>query len=104
MLYELAKDIMATPAMSAPAESFFSILIDAITKKRNRLFPATTKMLAVVKDMVRKIGPGDEESGVESDDDNVGDDVELNDMISKEIDDVSGDQMEVDIAEATEIN
>ena len=61
-------------------------------------------MLAVVKDMVRKIGPGDEELGVESDDDNAGDDVELNDMILKEIDDVSGDQMEVDIAEATEIN
>ncbi|KAM9898183.1 hypothetical protein OXX79_006450 [Metschnikowia pulcherrima] len=95
---------MAIPAMSAPAESFFSILGDVITKKRNRLFPATTKMLAVVKDMVRKIRPGDEESGVESDDDNAGDDVELNDMISQEIDDVSGDQMEVDVAEAIEIN
>ncbi|KAF8002217.1 hypothetical protein HF325_003182 [Metschnikowia pulcherrima] len=55
-------------------------------------------MLAVVKGMVRKIEPGDKELGVESDDDNAGDDVELNDMILKEIDDVSGDQMEVDIA------
>ncbi|GEQ72499.1 hypothetical protein JCM33374_g6186 [Metschnikowia sp. JCM 33374] len=51
ILYQLAKDILAIPAASAPTEAFVSALGD-MTRKQTRVLPATTKMLAVVKDMV----------------------------------------------------
>lgn len=66
--------------------------------------PATTKMSAVVKDMIRKIGPGDKKIGVESDDYNAEDDVELIDMALEEIDEVSGHPMKIDVVGAIEID
>lgn len=96
ILFQVAKDILAIPAMSAPAESLFSILGDIVTKKRNKLYPATTKMLAVVKDMVKKIGPDDIELGVDSDDESFVDDAELCSQITQEMNESDDVEMEVD--------
>ncbi|KAM9939711.1 hypothetical protein OXX80_000791 [Metschnikowia pulcherrima] len=82
--------------MSAPAESLFSILGDILTKKRNKSGPATTKMLAVVKDMVEKIRPHDIESGVDSDDESFVDDADLCSQITHEMIESDDVEMEVD--------
>lgn len=95
ILYQLAKDIMATPALSVPS-SFFSKLGDIITNKRNKFYPGTIKMLAIVKQKVSRIKPGDVELDVESDDDEkLEDDAELKSQVLREIDDNSDDEMEV---------
>ncbi|KAM9909122.1 hypothetical protein OXX69_005733 [Metschnikowia pulcherrima] len=82
--------------MSAPAESLLSILGDIVTKKRKKLDPATTKMLAVVKDMTKKIRPDDIESGVDSDDEYFVDDAELCSQITQEMNESDDVEMEVD--------
>ncbi|KAF8003602.1 hypothetical protein HF325_001050 [Metschnikowia pulcherrima] len=97
ILFQVAKDILAIPAMSAPAESLFSILGDIVTKKRNKLYPATTKMLAVVKDMVKKIGPDDIELGVDSDDESFVDDPELCSQITQEMNESESDDAEMEV-------
>lgn len=51
VLYLMARDFLATPAMSAPCESLFSRLNDVVTKKRNRLSSNTIKNLAVLKSL-----------------------------------------------------
>lgn len=95
ILYQLAKDIMATPALSVHS-SFFSKLGDIITNKRNKFYPGTIKMLAIVKQKVSRIKPGDVELDVESDDDEkLEDDAELKSQVLREIDDNSDDEMEV---------
>lgn len=49
IIFNMAKDFLAAPAMSAPAERLFSQVNDVITKKRNRLHPETIKRLALLK-------------------------------------------------------
>ncbi|QBM88248.1 hAT family C-terminal dimerization region [Metschnikowia aff. pulcherrima] len=49
IIYRIARDYLAIPAMSAPSEALFSRVTDIVTKKRNRLHPSTIKMLAILK-------------------------------------------------------
>ncbi|KAM9905725.1 hypothetical protein OXX79_001972 [Metschnikowia pulcherrima] len=81
--------------MSAPAESLLPILGDIVSKKRNKLYPATTKMLAVVKDMVEKMRPDDIESGVDSDDEFFVD-AELSSKFTQEMNESHDVEMEAD--------
>ncbi|KAM9921621.1 hypothetical protein OXX59_006381 [Metschnikowia pulcherrima] len=48
ILYRMARDYFAVPAMSAPTESLFSPVGDIVPKKRNRLSPGSLKMLAIL--------------------------------------------------------
>lgn len=45
----MARDFLAMPAMSAPAESLFSQVGDIVSNKRNRLSPTMIKILALMK-------------------------------------------------------
>ena len=65
-------------------------------RKRNKLYPATTKMLAVVKDMVKKIRADDIELSVDSDDESFVDDAELSSQITQELNESGDVEMEVD--------
>ncbi|GEQ68243.1 hypothetical protein JCM33374_g1910 [Metschnikowia sp. JCM 33374] len=58
--------------------------------KRNKLYPAMTKMVAVVKAKVRRISPGDDESGVDSDNETIEEDAELSGQLQREKNDSSG--------------
>lgn len=49
VLFRMAKDFLAIPAMSAPLERLFSQVGDIVTKKRNRLLPGTIQKLAILK-------------------------------------------------------
>lgn len=49
VISRMARDYLAMPAMSAPAESLFSQVGDIVTKKRNRLSPTMIKILAIMK-------------------------------------------------------
>lgn len=95
---------MPVLAMSTPAEPFFLKPSDILTNKGNKLYPATTKMLVVVTDMVRIIRPGDVKVGVESDDVKLEDDADLKRQILRETKDTSDDEIELDFGDLIEIN
>ncbi|KAM9927795.1 hypothetical protein OXX59_002305 [Metschnikowia pulcherrima] len=49
VLYRIAKDYLAIPAVSAPTEPSSSLVGDIATKKRDRVSPEMTKVLAFLK-------------------------------------------------------
>lgn len=49
VIRRMARDFLSIMAMSSPAESLFSQVKNIVTDKRNRLLPATIKLLAVLK-------------------------------------------------------
>lgn len=102
ILFQLAKDIMAIPASSAPDESLFTILSDLGTNINSISCPAMTKMLAVVKDSVMSMKPGDEQPSDESSDEEIeiDDDQNLTDQFIKEIGDSGGETKETYLDEA----
>ncbi|KAM9922884.1 hypothetical protein OXX59_005525 [Metschnikowia pulcherrima] len=102
ILFQLAKDIMAIPASAAPDESLFTISSDLGTNINSISCPAMTKMLAVVKDGVMSMKPGDEEPSEESSDEEIeiDDDQNLTDQFIKEIGDSGGDTKETDSDDA----
>ncbi|GEQ70336.1 hypothetical protein JCM33374_g4012 [Metschnikowia sp. JCM 33374] len=87
-----------------PNRVFFSILGDIFTKKRNKLYPAMTKMVAVVKDKVRRISPGDDESGVDSDNEMIEDEAELSGQLQREMNDSSDENSEEGESGSTRIS
>ncbi|GEQ68543.1 hypothetical protein JCM33374_g2211 [Metschnikowia sp. JCM 33374] len=77
---------------------------DIFTKKRNKLYPAMTKMVAVVKDKVRRISPGDDESGVDSDNEMIEDEAELSGQLQREMNDSSDENSEEGESGSTRIS
>lgn len=70
---QMARDFLAIPATSAPAEGVFSRGSDLITKKRNRINGETTRWVSCLRDW----GIIDEDAGEEPDsDDEEGDMIE----------------------------
>ncbi|KAF8000104.1 hypothetical protein HF325_005033 [Metschnikowia pulcherrima] len=49
VIFEMARDYLCTPAMSAPAESLFSQVKCIVTDKRHNALPGMIKMLAILK-------------------------------------------------------
>ncbi|GEQ69763.1 hypothetical protein JCM33374_g3437 [Metschnikowia sp. JCM 33374] len=82
----------------------YEIYYARLKLKRNKLYPAMTKMVAVVKDKVRRISPGDDESGVDSDNEMIEDKAELSGQLQREMNDSSDENSEEGESGSTRIS